>query len=84
MRRTTRASMTFVASRRPPRPASIAAAVGPLAASHFQRVESVPEPHAARVRALELAGADGRILVAGSLYLLADLYETDVAFRMHA
>jgi dihydrofolate synthase/folylpolyglutamate synthase len=48
-----------------------------LAAAHFQHIESVPEPRAARLRALELAGPEGRILVTGSLYLLADLYTTD-------
>jgi dihydrofolate synthase/folylpolyglutamate synthase len=47
-----------------------------LATEHFARVEAVPDPHAARARALELAGPDGRVLVTGSLYLLADLYGT--------
>ncbi len=54
------------------------------AAPHFERVEPVPDPHDARLRALELAGADGRILVTGSLYLLADLYEADATSRMPA
>ena len=53
-----------------------------LAAAHFQHVEVVPVPHAARLRALELAGQDGRVLVTGSLYLLADLYEEDAISRM--
>jgi dihydrofolate synthase / folylpolyglutamate synthase len=44
-----------------------------LASAHFERVEVEPEPAAARVRALELAGADGAVLVTGSLYLLADV-----------
>ena len=44
-----------------------------LASAHFERVEVEPEPAAARARALELAGADGAVLVTGSLYLLADL-----------
>jgi folylpolyglutamate synthase/dihydropteroate synthase len=44
-----------------------------LASAHFERVEAVPEPAAARARALELAGAGGPLLVTGSLYLLADL-----------
>jgi dihydrofolate synthase/folylpolyglutamate synthase len=55
-----------------------------LAASHFEHVESVREPHAARVRALELAGREGRIVVTGSLYLLADLYEGEATSRMLA
>ena len=39
---------------------------------HFARVEAVPDPGAAYARARELGP---RILVTGSLYLLADLYE---------
>jgi dihydrofolate synthase / folylpolyglutamate synthase len=44
-----------------------------LASGHFERVESEPDPAAARARGLELAGPDGAMLVTGSLYLLADL-----------
>jgi dihydrofolate synthase / folylpolyglutamate synthase len=44
-----------------------------LASAHFERVETVPEPVAARAHALELAGGDGALLVTGSLYLLAEL-----------
>jgi dihydrofolate synthase/folylpolyglutamate synthase len=44
-----------------------------LGSAHFERVETVPEPGAARARALELAGRDGAVVVTGSLYLLADL-----------
>jgi dihydrofolate synthase/folylpolyglutamate synthase len=44
-----------------------------LASAHFSQVESAPDPHAARARALELAGPDGAVLVTGSLYLLAEL-----------
>jgi dihydrofolate synthase/folylpolyglutamate synthase len=43
---------------------------------YFRHVESVPDPAAARLRALELAGPDGAVLVAGSLYLLAELSAT--------
>ena len=53
-----------------------------LAASHFEHVEPVREPQAARLRALELAGREGRIVVTGSLYLLADLYEAEATSRM--
>jgi dihydrofolate synthase/folylpolyglutamate synthase len=38
---------------------------------HFDRVEAVPDPRAAYARARELSP---RVLVTGSLYLLADLY----------
>jgi dihydrofolate synthase / folylpolyglutamate synthase len=36
-------------------------------------IETVPDPHAALTRARELAGADGSVLIGGSLYLLEDL-----------
>jgi dihydrofolate synthase / folylpolyglutamate synthase len=44
-----------------------------LATPHFDQVEVVPDPAEALDRARELAGADGAVLVTGSLYLLADL-----------
>jgi dihydrofolate synthase/folylpolyglutamate synthase len=44
-----------------------------LGSAHFERVETEPDPAAARTLALELAGADGGVLVTGSLYLLAEL-----------
>jgi dihydrofolate synthase/folylpolyglutamate synthase len=44
-----------------------------LASAHFERVEVEPDPATARARAVELAGAEGAVLVTGSLYLLADL-----------
>jgi dihydrofolate synthase/folylpolyglutamate synthase len=44
-----------------------------LAAPHFARVETVPEPVAALAAARRLAGPGGAVLVTGSLYLLADL-----------
>ena len=50
-----------------------AAELAALASAHFEQVEAVPRPAAARARALELAGTDGAVLVTGSLYLLADL-----------
>jgi dihydrofolate synthase/folylpolyglutamate synthase len=44
-----------------------------LASAHFERVETVPDPHAARRRGLELAGPGGALVVTGSLYLLSEL-----------
>jgi dihydrofolate synthase/folylpolyglutamate synthase len=44
-----------------------------VAEPYFEHVEAVTDPAAARLRGLELAGPDGALLVAGSLYLLADL-----------
>ena len=50
-----------------------AAELAALGSAHFENVESVPYPAAARARGLELAGQEGALLVTGSLYLLADL-----------
>jgi dihydrofolate synthase/folylpolyglutamate synthase len=50
-----------------------AAELAALASAHFENVESVADPAAARTRALDLAGPEGAVLVTGSLYLLADL-----------
>ena len=50
-----------------------AAELAALASAYFERVEAESEPTAARVRAVELAGPAGALLVTGSLYLLADL-----------
>jgi dihydrofolate synthase / folylpolyglutamate synthase len=47
----------------------------------FARVEVVDDPEDALARARELAGPEGAVLVTGSLYLLADLYEKDVRCR---
>ena len=44
-----------------------------IAGPYFENVEAVADPAGARRRGLELAGPDGALLVAGSLYLLADL-----------
>jgi dihydrofolate synthase/folylpolyglutamate synthase len=40
---------------------------------YFHHVEREPDPRLALLRARELAGPDGAVLVTGSLYLLADL-----------
>jgi dihydrofolate synthase / folylpolyglutamate synthase len=50
-----------------------AAELAALAAAHFEQVETVADPAAARARALELTGPEGALLVTGSLYLLAEL-----------
>jgi dihydrofolate synthase/folylpolyglutamate synthase len=45
-----------------------------LAGPYFGRVEALADPFDAVRRARALAGPDGMVLVTGSLYLLADLY----------
>jgi dihydrofolate synthase / folylpolyglutamate synthase len=50
-----------------------AAELAALGSAHFENVEAVADPAAARTRGLELAGGEGALLVTGSLYLLADL-----------
>jgi dihydrofolate synthase/folylpolyglutamate synthase len=44
---------------------------------YFERVEAVADPQAGLARARELAGEAGRVLVTGSLYVLADLSPSD-------
>jgi len=68
-----RAGRTLIATRSSNERALPAAEVAAHAVA-FAEVEEVPEPRAALARAREL----GRpVLVTGSLYLLADLSETD-------
>jgi dihydrofolate synthase/folylpolyglutamate synthase len=50
-----------------------AAQLASLGRRFFGSVEVVPEPAQALARGRELAGADGALLVTGSLYLLVDL-----------
>jgi dihydrofolate synthase/folylpolyglutamate synthase len=54
------------------------AELGERARRFFDRVETVEESRAALARARELAGAEGAVLVTGSLYLLADLSKVRV------
>ena len=50
-----------------------------LAATRFAHVEAADEPAAALARGRELAGPEGAVLVIGSLYLLADLFDLDLS-----
>jgi dihydrofolate synthase/folylpolyglutamate synthase len=54
-----------------------AAELAVLAEAHFERVETLADPQAARRRALDLAGPEGAVLVTGSLYLLTELSGPD-------
>ena len=54
-----------------------AAHLAARARTYFEHVETSSDPHRARLRAAELAGSDGALLVTGSLYLLADLSSSD-------
>ena len=72
--RLAKAGATLVATRSTNERALPADAVAAAAAPWFDRVETVADPHAALVRAHELGP---RVLVTGSLYLLADLADAD-------
>jgi dihydrofolate synthase/folylpolyglutamate synthase len=82
LERLAQAGSTLVATESTNDRALRAAEVAALALPHFEHVEAVADPHAARFRALDLAGGAGRVLVTGSLYLLADLYTGSVGTRM--
>jgi dihydrofolate synthase / folylpolyglutamate synthase len=68
-----RAGDTFVATRSHSARALPVDELAARAKSFFERVEAVGDAAAALDRGRELAGADGAVLVTGSLYLLADL-----------
>lgn len=72
--RLARAGSTLVATGNPNERALPAEELAALAAPYFETVETVADPHAARADALALAGPAGRVLVTGSLYLLAELH----------
>jgi dihydrofolate synthase/folylpolyglutamate synthase len=44
---------------------------------YFEHVDALPDPHEARAHALALAGPGGAVVVTGSLYLLAELSDSD-------
>jgi len=64
---------TFVATQSPNPRAVPATELARIAAPHFENVEALADPTAALAHARTLAGADGAVLVTGSLYLLAAL-----------
>jgi dihydrofolate synthase/folylpolyglutamate synthase len=68
-----RAGSRFVATQSSNPRALPAEELARRARTYFEHVEAVDDPRSARLRALELAGRDGAVLVTGSLYLLADL-----------
>jgi dihydrofolate synthase/folylpolyglutamate synthase len=72
LRRLARAGRTLVATRSSNPRALPADEIASLARSHFDRVEAVANPERALDRAHELGAA---VLVTGSLYLLADLWD---------
>jgi dihydrofolate synthase / folylpolyglutamate synthase len=72
--RLARAGVRLVATESPNPRSLPAAAVAAAASPYFAQVEAVADPHAARARALQWAGLDGRVVVTGSLYLLAELH----------
>jgi dihydrofolate synthase / folylpolyglutamate synthase len=74
LERLARAGRTLVATRSSNRRALPADAVAEAARPWFDRVETVPDPNQALVLARSLGS---RVLVTGSLYLLADLSRND-------
>jgi dihydrofolate synthase / folylpolyglutamate synthase len=69
-----RAGRSFVATQTETERSLVADELAELAREFFPAVESVADATAALARARELAGADGAVLVTGSLYLLRDLF----------
>jgi dihydrofolate synthase/folylpolyglutamate synthase len=84
LERLARAGFAFVATESSNDRALPAAELAALAAPYFGHVEAVADPHAARLRALALAAPAGRVVLTGSLYLLADLYTASAVSRMLA
>lgn len=74
LERLVRAGRTLVATRSSHPRALPAEELARLARPYYEYVESVPDPTTALARARELAAPEGRVLVTGSLYLLADLH----------
>jgi dihydrofolate synthase/folylpolyglutamate synthase len=70
---------TFVATTSSSGRALPAEELSRLASPYFPIVFAGPEPVTELQRARDLAGADGAVLVTGSLYLLADLYKEEGA-----
>jgi dihydrofolate synthase/folylpolyglutamate synthase len=73
LERLSRAGRRFVATESSNPRSLPAEGLAAAAAAYFPQVETIGDPLAARARALDLAGAGGRVVVTGSLYLLADL-----------
>ena len=72
--RLARAGARLVATESPNPRSLPASAVAAAASAYFAQVEEIADPHAARARALQWAGLGGRVVVTGSLYLLAELH----------
>ncbi len=73
LRSLSRAGAVLVATRSGNARSLPAAELARRAEPFFEAVEAVADPAEALARGRELAGADGAVLVTGSLYLLADL-----------
>jgi dihydrofolate synthase/folylpolyglutamate synthase len=74
LERLARAGGTLIATRSASPRALDASAVAEAAKRHFATVETEPDPHRALIRARDISS---RVLVTGSLYLLADLSDND-------
>ena len=65
---------TLVATESPNARSLQAGDLASRAEPYFRHVEPLPDPQAARGRALALAGGEGAVVVTGSLYLLSELH----------
>jgi dihydrofolate synthase/folylpolyglutamate synthase len=68
---------TFIATQSSSGRAVAASELARHARARFASVEALDDPAAAVVRARQLAGREGAVLVTGSLYLLADLHRDE-------
>ena len=79
LERLVRAGRTLVATRSSNPRAIPEMELATRAEPYFEHVEAIADPALAVRRSRELAGDGGRVLVTGSLYLLADLYDAGIA-----
>ena len=79
LERLARAGRTLVATRSLNPRAIPEMELATRAEPYFEHVEAIADPALAVRRSRELAGDGGRVLVTGSLYLLADLYDAGIA-----
>jgi dihydrofolate synthase/folylpolyglutamate synthase len=75
---------TASSNRRALPPATLASLAGQVGGHGAPAVEIVADPHAAVIRARQLAGTEGAVLATGSIYLVADLLSAPGARKASA